>query len=58
LYRSSDARSRERAEAVECLPLFARWFVQSFALLIPALWSPLNQTLPDRLAGIIVVVDE
>jgi hypothetical protein len=34
-----------------CAPALAR----GMAVKAPALWSPLNQTLPDRLAGIVVV---
>ena len=36
-----------------CLPAVA----SSVLLRLPALWSPLNQTLPERLAGTVVVED-
>jgi hypothetical protein len=36
---------------------FGRALLGIAPLYLPALWSPRNQTLPDRIAGIVVVID-
>jgi uncharacterized RDD family membrane protein YckC len=49
---------RRKVEPVRasCLPALLR-FSLTLAIELPALWTPLKQALPDRLAGTVVVLD-
>lgn len=46
-----------RANTRNCLGTVARRLPGHFALELPALWSPRHQSISDRLAGIVTVVD-
>jgi hypothetical protein len=46
-----------RADGRNCLTLLVPAVISVVAMQAPALWSPLKQTIPDRLAGIAVIKD-
>lgn len=46
-----------QAEGVSPLPACLVPLAAGFAFKLPALWSPRHQTVGDRLAGVVVVID-
>jgi hypothetical protein len=56
--RPSAFLERHPTGRLNCLGCAAPPLLTTLPIYLPAVWSPLNQTLPERLAGTVVVLDD